>query len=134
MTIYILTKIGTADLINEKIKMPSLQHEIRDILRLVDENLEDINEFKEISHNIDLAFEIIAKRIEKIEKDIEELQYKIIDKGFTRLEAKIMRIIKDETRKFHESLIDYSSPVQEIKKSANIPRDNNTNTEDEASN
>lgn len=113
--------------------MPSLRDEIRDVLRLVDENLEEINEFKELSHNIDLAFGIISEHIEKIEKDIEELQHKIIDRGFTRLEGKIMRIIKKESGKFRESLIDYSSPTKEIKKIGIIPRNTDSNNEEKDS-
>lgn len=108
--------------------MPSLKDEIEGVLTLIDDNLEDINEFKEISHNIEIAFGIIAKRIMSIEKRLELIEDEIFKEGLTQLERKIMRIIEDETRAIKQSLINYTIPQEEITIDI-IPRDDSENTE-----
>ena len=103
--------------------MPSLKDQINDVLNLVDENLSELNQFKEISHNIDLAFEIVVKRIMKIEKRIEALEDEFLRKGMTNLEAKISRIIREQAADLKNSLIDTTNPLEELKEIAITTRD-----------
>ena len=104
-----------------------------DLLRLIDENLGELNEFKDLSHRIAVALEAMSIRIDKFSKRIELLESQILQDGLTDLERKIMIIIREQAGKTLESLIDFTAPAEEMKHIANISRDEDTNAEDKTS-
>jgi hypothetical protein len=103
---------------------------LEDLQRMIDENLEELNEFKEITHSIEEAVEVIMNRFNSIEKRLAIVEQKYLKDGMTQLERTIKRIIKEESEAMRESLIDFTMPLKEIPKIAYVPRDDSSHTED----